>query len=137
MAPPLTLTRAGIEIESADDGEDLRGEGFVQFDEVDVVEREAGERERFGDGGDGADAHLFRQAAGDGVGDEASEGLKAELARAGGFHEDGGGGAVGGLRGVAGGDRALRVKDGLELRRALRRRCRREGLRRRRIPFPG
>ena len=34
--------------------------------------------------------------------------------RAVGFHEDGGGGAVGGLRGVAGGDGALGVEGGLE-----------------------
>jgi hypothetical protein len=34
---------------------------------------------------------------------------------AGGIHEDGCGGSVGGLRGVAGGDCALRVEDGLEL----------------------
>ena len=72
-----------------------------------------------GDGGDGADAHLFRQTAGDGVGDEAGEGTNAELARAAGFHEDGGGGAVGGLRGVAGGDGALRVEGGLELGEGL------------------
>ena len=90
-----------VQVESADDGQDLRGEGFIQFDEVDVVESEAGELERFGDGGDGADAHLFRQATGDGVGDEAGERLNAEFARAGRFHEDGGGCAVGGLRGVA------------------------------------
>ena len=38
--------------------------------------------QRLGDGGDGADAHLLRQAAGDGVGDEAGEGVKAEFARA-------------------------------------------------------
>ena len=73
-------------------------------------------RERLGDGSDGADAHLFGQAAGDGVGDEAGQRAKAELARASGIHEDCGGCAVGGLRGVAGGDGALRVKDGLELR---------------------
>ena len=32
-----------------------------------------------------------------------------------GFHQNGGGCAVGGLRGVAGGDRSLRVEGGLEL----------------------
>ena len=82
MAPPFTLTRVGIEIECADDGQRLRGKRLVQFDEADVVEREAGLRERLGYGGDGADAHLFGQAAGDGVGDKAGERLNPELARA-------------------------------------------------------
>ena len=77
-------------------------------------ELESGERERFGNRGDGADAHLFRQTTGDGVGDEAGERLNAELARAAVFHQDGGGGSVRGLRGVAGSDGSLRVKDGLE-----------------------
>ena len=104
-----------IEAERADDGEGLRGKGLVELDEADVVEGEAGELEGFGDGGDGTDAHLFRQAAGDGVGDEAGEGVKAEFAGAAGIHENGGGGAVGGLRGVAGGDGSLRVEGGLEL----------------------
>ena len=37
---------------------------FVQFDEVDgSASFESGEVERLGDRGDGADAHLFRQAA--------------------------------------------------------------------------
>ena len=39
----VDVDAGGIETERADDGQDLRGEGLVQFDEVDVVEREAGD----------------------------------------------------------------------------------------------
>ena len=78
------------------------------------VEGEAGELEDFGDGEDGADAHLFREAAGDRVGDEAAEGLEVELGGAAGVHENGDGGAVGGLRGVASGDSALGTEGGFE-----------------------
>ncbi len=113
--PAVDIDAGGIEMERADDGQNLRGKGLVQFDEADVVERKAGMGESFGDGGDGADAHFFRQAAGDGIGGEAREGLKAEFACVCGFHEDGRCCAVGGLRGVAGGNRALRVEGGLEL----------------------
>ncbi len=67
-----------------------------------------------GNRGDRADAHLFRQAAGDGVGYQPRDGLNAELLCAAGFHQNRRGCAVRGLRAVAGGDRALRVEGGLE-----------------------
>ena len=38
----VDVDAGGIEVERADDGQGLRGKGFVQLDEVDVVEREAG-----------------------------------------------------------------------------------------------
>ncbi len=53
-------------------------------------------------------------AAGGGEGDEAGEAADAELRGAFGGHDDRGGGAVGGLRRVAGGDGAVGVEDGLE-----------------------
>ena len=74
---------AGSRPSDLDDGERLRGEGFVELDEVDLVEGEAGEFERFGDGVDGADAHLFGVAAGVGEGDEAGERLECRAARRG------------------------------------------------------
>jgi len=49
-----------------DDGEGLRGEGFVELDDSHVVEREAGELQCFGDGLNGTDAELFRENAGGG-----------------------------------------------------------------------
>jgi hypothetical protein len=50
-----------------------------------------------------------------GIRDQPRKGPDAQLLCAAGFHEDGGRGAVGGLRGVAGGDGALRVECRLEL----------------------
>ena len=70
MAPPLTLTIAGSRPASPDDGERLDGEGLVEFDDADVVQLESGERERFGDGDDGPDAHDFRRNARGGEADQ-------------------------------------------------------------------
>jgi len=56
-----------------DDGERLRGEGFVKFDDGHVVEGEAGELQRLRDGADWADAEFFGEDPGGGVGDEAGE----------------------------------------------------------------
>ena len=76
MAPPLTLTRSGSRPSVADDGQGLRGKSLVEFDEIDLVQREAGPLQRLGNGGDGTDAHLFRQAAGGGVGNQAGQRLE-------------------------------------------------------------
>ena len=69
----VDVEAGGVEAEDLDDGEGLGGEGFVELDEVDLVEGEAGEFEHFGDGVDGADAHLLGVAAGVGEGDEAGQ----------------------------------------------------------------
>ena len=42
MAPPLTLSRAGSIGKLAQAGDRLRGERFVELDEVDLIERQAG-----------------------------------------------------------------------------------------------
>ena len=99
-----------VQVESPNDCENLRCKGFVQFDDVDVGESEAGERKRFGDGGDGADTHLFRQATRNSIGDKASEWLNAKLARAASSHEDYGCRAIGSLRRVSRGHGSLRMK---------------------------
>ena len=104
-----------VEAEFADDGESLRGKGFVEFDEADVGQGEASAAEGFGDGSDGTDAHLLGQAAGDGVGYQAAEGSKAQFMGVVGCHKNSGGCAVGDLRGVAGGDGSLGVEGGFEL----------------------
>src|ERR1700685_2173163 len=83
-----------IERQRTNDGENLRCEGLIELDEVNIVELESGERERFGGVGDGADAHFSRQTTGDGIRYEPRKRLNAELARAAGFHEDDGGGSV-------------------------------------------
>src|SRR6185312_8651440 len=60
----------GVDAEYLDDGERLGGEGFVEFDDADVFERQACHLEDFRNGVDGADAHLFGVAACVGEGDQ-------------------------------------------------------------------
>src|SRR5260370_19225838 len=54
--PAVGIDARRIEAGLLDDGERLRGEGFIEFDYGDVVERKAGELQRFWDGLNGADA---------------------------------------------------------------------------------
>ena len=71
MAPPLRLTRSGSRPRRREHRQGLRGEGLVQLDDVDVVEREAGPRERLRHRLHRADAHDLGRHARHGVGDEA------------------------------------------------------------------
>src|SRR5258708_7103433 len=96
-----------------DYGEGLRGEGFVELDDSDVAEREAGELQRFGDGEDGADTEFLGRAAGGGVGDETRERLQTEGLGARVAHDHGGGGAIAHGGTVSGRDAALDVEGGL------------------------
>src|SRR6267378_228924 len=64
------IDAAGVEAGLLDDGQGLRGEGFVELDYCHVIEREAGELQRFGDGSNGADAEFFGKNARSGVGDK-------------------------------------------------------------------
>ena len=80
--------RAAVDVEPllvdpqlAGAGEDLGGEGLVQLDQVDLVEREAGGGEGAGDRLDRADAHVGGVDAGDAEGDDPGERLGAELPR--------------------------------------------------------
>src|SRR5262245_32802833 len=72
-----------VDPELADAGEDLRGEGLVELDQVDLVELEAGGGEGTGDRLDRADPHVGGVDAGDAGGDDPAEGLGAELLDAG------------------------------------------------------
>src|SRR6202022_5052399 len=56
------------------DGEGLRGKGFIKLDDGDVVERQTGKLQSFGNGEDGADAKFFWGTAGGGVGEEGGRG---------------------------------------------------------------
>ena len=47
---PVDVHLRGIEAELLDDRQRLRGEGFVQLDEVDLIEGEPGQLERLGNG---------------------------------------------------------------------------------------
>src|SRR5215212_7155959 len=109
----------GVEAQRLDDGERLCGEGFVQFDDINVFELEAGDLQDLRDGVDGADAHLLGRAAGRGVGDEARQRLQVQLPRALVRHDDGRGRAVRHLRRVARRNRTLRVEGGPQLRQAI------------------
>ena len=57
MAPPLTLSLSSSSPSSSSAGQDLRAEGLVDLDAVDLVERQAGGFEHGADGGRRADAH--------------------------------------------------------------------------------
>ena len=84
--------------------QDLRGEGLVQFPHVDVVDGQAVAGQQLRDREDRADAHFFRAAAGDGHAAIGAERGQAALFSFLAFHQHHGGGAVGQLRSVAGGD---------------------------------
>src|SRR5213596_2213388 len=82
---PLARQRA-----FAHDGERLTSEGFVEFDQVEVFELEAGLLEGFRNRGDRADAHDPRWHAAHRVSDEAGERLQSELVQFfPGHHHDG------------------------------------------------
>ena len=70
-----------VEAELADDLDDLRRERLVELDDGDVVERQAGLRERLRDRLDGADAHDLRVHARGREADEPTERRQAELGR--------------------------------------------------------
>src|SRR5437773_789919 len=61
---------ARLEAPFASDGKDLGGEGFVQFDEVHVLDPEREPIQHLLGRGDGADAHIGRVDAGDRPGAE-------------------------------------------------------------------
>ena len=73
----------GIDRQLLQAGEHLRGERFVQLDEIDLVEREAGELQRLADRRHRPDAEALRLDAGGREGDEARQRRQAGgLARA-------------------------------------------------------
>src|SRR3546814_11306369 len=59
--------------------EHLRREGFVEFDEVDIVPAQSAAREQPLDGGDGADAHAAGVAAGGRPAMEPGDGFETEF----------------------------------------------------------
>ena len=86
-----------IQFEHLDYRQRLRGEGFVQFDDRDVVERQAGEPQSFRNRIYRTNAHLFRRASGSCISDKSRDGLRPKFF---GFlfgHHDGGRGAIGHL----------------------------------------
>ena len=95
-----------VEFEHPDAGQRLGGEGFVELDQVDVGERQAGALEGLLRGRHGAGAHHGRVDAGDGRGANFHERLEAERLGALFAHHQQRGGAVVERRAVAGRHRA-------------------------------
>ncbi len=65
-----------VEMQLAVAGQDLRGEGFVEFDQIEVGELEAVLLLEPVDGGHGADAHDARVDSGRGCGEDSGERLQ-------------------------------------------------------------
>ena len=64
IAPPLTLTLSVSSSSSADDSQGLRGEGFVQFYQIDIFQGKARNLQCLGDRSNRTDTHqLGRDAA--------------------------------------------------------------------------
>src|SRR5580704_19123005 len=77
-----------------DYAERLRGEGFVQLDDVNLIERETGNFQRLGNCIDGADTHFLRRAAGGGESEKSRERFCIERAGAFGAHDHRSSGAI-------------------------------------------
>src|SRR2546425_1936302 len=112
----------GIDAEPVAAVDDLRGEGLVQLDDVDVLELHARVLEQLRHREDRPDAHLVGLAGREHAAAEEAEGPHAERLRALGRHDERRRGAVGELGGVAGGDRAARLEGRGQLGEALERR---------------
>ena len=85
--------------------EHLRGKGLVQLPDIDLVNRKAVLAEKFGNGEDRTDPHLFGIAAGHGDAAKASQRLEPAARCLRRLHDHHGRGPVRQLRGVAGRDK--------------------------------
>src|SRR5690606_4491881 len=95
-------------------------ECFVQLPQADVVNAQAVLLEQLGNGVDRADTHFLGRVAGDGHATVDTQGLQAARLGQLAIHQDTGGGTVGQLAGVAGGDEAA-FDHGLEALQAFQR----------------
>ena len=94
--------------------EGLHAEGFIELEEVDVVDGPAGAGKDFLNAGDGSEHNPARGYAAGGLGADGRERREVEFAGALGGHEDDGGGRVVDAGSVAGGDRAIFLEGGLK-----------------------
>ncbi|MCY1213583.1 hypothetical protein D9M72_253720 [compost metagenome] len=97
----------------------MRGEGFVGFDQVEVIETPAGLVQTTTGSADRADAHDRRIDTGVGVAGDARQYRQAQGLGLLGAHQYHGGGAVVDGGGVASGDAAVLLEGGLELGQAF------------------
>mmetsp|Transcript_61304 Transcript_61304/g.144820 ORF Transcript_61304/g.144820 Transcript_61304/m.144820 type:complete len:649 (+) Transcript_61304:25-1971(+) len=102
-------------------GQALGGEGFVQFDPVQVLGADAGGLQRGRDGLDRTDAHDLGRHATHGEGHKAGQRRQVVALECGFADDDQAAGAIRRLRAVAGGDAALGGEHGLELGQAFER----------------
>ena len=105
---------AGVGARLLEPGQRDGGEGFVDLVEVDVLELEPGLLEHARGARDGTFEHQDGVAADHRLGRNPGSGLEPQLGRLLLRHQEHSGGAVGDLRGVAGGDRVLGVEGRLE-----------------------
>src|SRR5580704_11885664 len=113
--PAVYVDFFNVEAGFFDDRQRLHAESFVQFNQADVVERQAGDSERFGNSHYRPDSHDFRRHAAGGEADETGHRLQAQLARLAVRHDDGGSRAVAGLGRIARRHRAAGVEHRLQL----------------------
>src|SRR5262249_19715232 len=104
-----------IEAESFLDGEILGGEGFVDFDTIDLIDREASSFQRLLRCGHGADAHDAGIDAGGGPGNDAADGLEAAIFGEFFARDDDCGGTIDDAAGVSGSDDAVLLERRREL----------------------
>ena len=115
MAPPLTLTLPRSAPVLLLPGQHDRGERLVDLEQVDVVDGQAGLGQHLLGGRDRTGEHHHRVDAGEGEGVEPGPRAEAELVGLLLAHDQHGGGAVGDLRGVAGGDLAVGLERRLQV----------------------
>ena len=118
----VDVQAVGIHRQLFQAGEHLRGERFIQLDEIDLIEREAGQFQRLADRGHRSDAEPLGFDAGGRERDEAAQRRQPGCARAFGGCDDDRGRAVAGLRRVARRHAAPGVEGGTQLRERLERR---------------
>ena len=82
MAPPFGFTRAGSSPASFNHAKRLRRERFIQFDHVDLIERQPRDLQRLRNREHRPDAHFFRRASSRGKRHESREWFQTEGASA-------------------------------------------------------
>ena len=95
------------ELQIADAGDRLRSEGFVELDDVELADLDAGALQRLARGADRTDAHDLRAAAADGDGFDRGQNVEVMALRVILRADQERGGAVGQRRGGSRGDDAM------------------------------
>ena len=112
----IDVELVAIEVKFTVAGEDLSGEGFVEFDEIEVSKLEAVFCFEFTDGRNGTNSHEARVDSGGCRGENSGEGPEIVLLDKFFAGENDCGCAIGDAGGVGGGDGSGLGKDGREFR---------------------